>query len=105
MSQDTPIYGQGPARPAIYQRHGEGFQPPSGDEIKAEIARAGLTGAQAAMLLGYKSSRQVRKLTSGEKNISYAMWRLLCIYSGSIEADTRASYTPEASEASLARKD
>ncbi|WP_444942700.1 helix-turn-helix domain-containing protein [Microbulbifer sp. ZKSA006] len=98
MSEHYPIYDQGPARPTIYKRYDAGFEPPSGAEIKAEIARAGLTGAQAAALLGYKSSRQVRKLTSGEKNISYAMWRLLCIYSGSIVADTKVTYRPEARE-------
>ncbi|WP_444919324.1 hypothetical protein ACJJID_00020 (plasmid) [Microbulbifer sp. CnH-101-G] len=98
MSEQSPVYNQGPARPAIYKRYDAGFEPPTGAEIKAEIARAGLTGAQAAALLGYKASRQVRKLTSGEKNISYAMWRLLCIYSGSIVADTKATYKPEARE-------
>lgn len=56
------------------------------------------------MLLGYKSSRQVRKLTSGEKNISYAMWRLLCIYSGSVEPDTRANYKPVAREPSSSKR-
>ncbi|BBM00433.1 hypothetical protein [Microbulbifer sp. GL-2] len=75
-------------------RKDAGFEPPT----PAEISLPGLTGTQTAALLGYMSNPQVRKLTSSEKNISYAMWRLLCIYSGSIKADTRATYKPAAQE-------
>ncbi|WP_445364881.1 hypothetical protein ACJJJB_00280 (plasmid) [Microbulbifer sp. ANSA001] len=104
MSEESPIYGQGPARPAIYKRFGEGYERPTPAEVKAEVLRSGLTGAQCATLLGFRYSREVRKLTSGEKLISYSVWRRLCEYTGSVQPDTRANYVPEASEASQQRQ-
>lgn len=60
------------------------FSPPSGEEIKFILKQAGLTGAEAAKVLGLKNKggRTIRRWTSEESNIPYCAWAVLCHLAG-----------------------
>lgn len=63
------------------------YTPPSPEEVREALRLGGLSGTQAALLLGVastekKGSRTVRKWTGGEATIPYAAWRLLLIELG-----------------------
>ncbi len=62
----------------------QSWTPPTGDEIKAVLALAGLSGTDAAALLGLGlgGGRTVRRWTGGETAIPYAAWALLCHAAG-----------------------
>lgn len=59
----------------------KGWQQPTGVEVREVIRRAGLTGRDAADLVGLSEKgggRQIRRWISGESQIPYAAWALLC---------------------------
>ncbi|MBZ0067840.1 MAG: transcriptional regulator [Thiobacillus sp.] len=62
----------------------QSWTPPTGDEIKAVLALAEFSGADAAALLGLGlgGGRTVRRWTAGETAIPYAAWALLCHAAG-----------------------
>lgn len=53
------------------------YQEPTAEEIRAVLKYVGLTGSEAAALLGVKTGRTVRKWTGGEQAMPYSAWRLL----------------------------
>ena len=65
----------------------ENYESPTGDEVRAVLTYAGLTGAEAGLMVGV-SDRAIRRWTGGDRVISYAAWRLLLIYSGLVEPET-----------------
>ena len=72
-------------RPECLQPAGDKWQKshrkPTGVEIREVIRRAGLTGGQAATLLGISGDsggRTVRRWISGESDIPYSAWAILC---------------------------
>ncbi|WP_233860005.1 helix-turn-helix domain-containing protein [Paraburkholderia sp. HD33-4] len=63
----------------------QGWKQPTGVEVREVIRRAGLTGSEAAVLVGLSgkgASRQIRRWISGESHIPYAAWALLCHAAG-----------------------
>lgn len=65
-------------RPAIY------WKKPTGAEIQEIVRQAGFTGRLAAdyLDLADKSGRQIRRWISGETEIPYSAWALLCYAAG-----------------------
>ena len=63
------------------------YEPPTGDEVRAVLTYAGLTGAEAGLVVG-ASDRAIRRWTGGDRVISYSAWRLLLVYAGLVEAET-----------------
>lgn len=57
---------------------------PTGDEVREVLRRAGLTGAQAAHLLGMRGAtgRGIRRYTGGDAPIPYPSWAILCEVAG-----------------------
>lgn len=55
---------------------------PSTDEIREVVRRLGLTSAQAADRVGVSSHRKMREYLGGQRDLSYAAWRLLLIGAG-----------------------
>jgi len=57
---------------------------PTGDEVRAVLRRAGLTGGQAARLLalGEGGDRTVRRWTGNDSAIPYSAWAILCERAG-----------------------
>ncbi|MGF6766148.1 DNA-binding transcriptional regulator YiaG [Paraburkholderia sp. GAS33] len=78
-----------PIRPQCLRPAGADWQKsdrkPTGVEIREVIRRAGLTGGQAAALLGISGDsggRTVRRWISGESDIPYSAWAILCHVAG-----------------------
>jgi hypothetical protein len=69
-------------KPANLLPFSDAWKAPEGEAIKEVLAKAGLTGAQAAQLTGTANDRTVRRWTGGESNIPYAAWALLCDAAG-----------------------
>lgn len=79
--------------------YGTGWAQPTPEEVRALIVLLGektgrekLSGSQVARLAGIKDARTVRKWTApiDAKNytpIPYAVWRLLLVYGGIVDAD------------------
>lgn len=65
-------------------RPAESWTQPTGDEIRQVLRIAGFTGvkAAAALGLGAKGDRTVRRWVSEESAIPYATWALLCAFAG-----------------------
>ena len=61
-----------------------GWQQPTGEEIREVLKLAGLTGSQTAKVLGLgtKGDRTVRRWTGQETPIPYSAWALLCHLAG-----------------------
>ncbi|AFT90405.1 helix-turn-helix domain-containing protein [Paraburkholderia phenoliruptrix] len=62
-----------------------GWQQPTGVEVREVIRRAGLTGREAADLVGLSEKgggRQIRRWISGESHIPYAAWAIFCEVAG-----------------------
>jgi hypothetical protein len=57
---------------------------PTGEELREVLRLAGFSGSQAARVLGLglKGDRTVRRWTSGDSEIPYAAWALLCDFAG-----------------------
>ncbi len=60
------------------------FEQPNTVDVREALRRGGLTGATAGVLLGV-TSRTIRRWTGGDKDISYAAWRLLLMYINEVE--------------------
>jgi len=60
----------------------KGWEPPTGDEVRYVLKKAGLTGSAAARLTGIKDSRTVRRWTGGETPILFSPWAILCEVAG-----------------------
>lgn len=58
------------------------WQQPTGDEVRALLAIADLTGERAAAILGMSSGRIIRGWTAGDTRISYPAWAILCAVAG-----------------------
>ena len=72
-------------RPECLTPFSEHWCVPTGDEVREIIRRTGLTGGQVAKkvgLTGNGASRTVRRWISGETDISYAIWGILCDIAG-----------------------
>ena len=72
-------------RPECLTPFSEHWSVPNGDEVREIIRRTGLTGGQVAKkvgLTGSGASRTVRRWVSGETDISYAIWGILCDLAG-----------------------
>lgn len=57
---------------------------PTGSEIRAVLQRAGLTGKEAARILGLsaKGDRTIRRWVGDDSPIPYAAWAILCDVAG-----------------------
>lgn len=63
---------------------GQGWSMPTPEEIREALSLAGLTGGEAAKVLGLgeKGGRAVRRWAGGEAEIPYSAWALLCHLAG-----------------------
>lgn len=74
-------------RPECF-RPAETWVRPTTDEIREILRLAGFSGGEAARRIGVRGKdgksggRTVRKWISGEADIPYAAWALLCHYAG-----------------------
>lgn len=61
-----------------------GWEQPTGDEVREVLRLAGFTAGEAESVLGLKKvgGRTVRRWISGESNIPFAAWALLCEFAG-----------------------
>jgi DNA-binding transcriptional regulator YiaG len=74
-------------RPECFRRADDGWERPTGAEIREIMRQAELTDSKVARLVGVSfqsagGSRRVRKWTSEESEIPYAAWALLCHAAG-----------------------
>lgn len=74
-------------RPECFRRSDDGWVLPTGPEIREVMRQADLSDSKMARLVGVSfqatgGSRRIRKWTSGESEISYAAWALLCHAAG-----------------------
>src|SRR5258708_3709822 len=74
-------------RPECLRRADDGWERPTGAEIREMMRKADLTDSKVAKLVGVSvqsagGSRRVRKWTSEESEIPYAAWALLCHAAG-----------------------
>lgn len=60
------------------------WTPPTGDEVRVVLRRAGLSGRTAALLLGLSESggRTVRRWCALDAPIPYSAWAVLCDAAG-----------------------
>ncbi|MEX3547640.1 MAG: transcriptional regulator [Burkholderia sp.] len=58
----------------------DGWEQPTGEEVREVLRTAGFTGGHAARVLGLgaKGDRTVRRWIGGDSSIPYAAWALLC---------------------------
>ncbi|GLR55201.1 transcriptional regulator [Shinella yambaruensis] len=70
-------------RPECF-RPGEDWLRPNGHEIREVLALAGLSGSQAARILGlgHQGGRTVRRWTGDDSPIPFAAWAILCDLAG-----------------------
>src|SRR5690606_20287807 len=69
-------------RPECLQAYAHGWVQPTPSEVRAVLQIAGLSGAEAARLVGMSDSRVIRRWTSGESKIHYSPWAVLCETAG-----------------------
>lgn len=69
-------------RPECLRAFSDGWEKPTGKEIKELLKFAELTGAMVVDLVGLKQSRQVRRWVAEDSQIPYAVWAILCDYVG-----------------------
>ncbi|ALS68400.1 hypothetical protein [Pandoraea apista] len=55
---------------------------PNGEEVREILRRTGLSGAQAAKLVGIADGRQVRRWIGEDAPIPYAAWAIFCDFAG-----------------------
>lgn len=60
----------------------QGWQAPSGEEVRAVMKMAGLSGKEVADLVGLDNTRTIRKWAGGAAPIPYSVWALLCERAG-----------------------
>jgi DNA-binding transcriptional regulator YiaG len=78
---ENPILYNATIRDGCLKPFGEHWQVPNGNEIRAALKEAGLTGGQFAHLVGV-NPRTVRKWTGDQHEIPFAAWALLCHEAG-----------------------
>lgn len=76
-------------RPGLFDQYSPAWQEPSAAEFRELLRVAGLSGSQAALLVGVEP-RKIRKWAGGEGEAPYAVWRLLSIYAGLADAPSYA---------------
>lgn len=72
-------------RPECLRPYEQNWLQPSGAEIRETLRLAGLSGSEAAKLLGLgpqSGGRTIRRWISEDSAIPYAAWALLCDFSG-----------------------
>lgn len=80
--EERATYGASPIRPGTLRPYAEAWIQPNPDEIRAILTKAGLSGSQAAQLLGVESGRTIRRWTGGQSPIPYTAWAMLCQAAG-----------------------
>lgn len=62
----------------------DGWQQPTGNEVREVLRAAGFSGSHAARTLGLglKGDRTVRRWVGNDSVIPYAAWALLCDFAG-----------------------
>lgn len=60
----------------------EGWQQPTGDEVRAVLKMTGLSGKEAADMVGLENTRIVRKWAGGAAPVPYSVWAILCERAG-----------------------
>lgn len=63
-------------------RPAESWVPPTGDEVRAVLRMAKLSGAQASKRLGLKDGRTIRRWVGEDSPIPYPCWAILCDLAG-----------------------
>lgn len=78
------------------------YQHPNEDDVREVLRVAGLTGSQAADLVGVATGRTVRKWTGGTQKIPYSAWHMLLVFAGLVEPKhtNRLPYTESATKGS-----
>ena len=69
-------------RKANLQPFADGWEQPDSEQVRAILKLAGLTGGEAAKLVGLSDGRTVRRWTGGDSLIPYAAWAILCDKAG-----------------------
>ena len=71
-------------RPECLRPYADGWEQPTGEEVRMVVNLANFSGSQAAKALGLGSQggRTVRRWIGEETPIPYAVWALLCNYAG-----------------------
>ncbi|MFJ3465341.1 transcriptional regulator [Achromobacter spanius] len=75
-------YGAPAIRPECLRPFADGWQQPESGEVRAVLSMAGLTGGEAAKLLGISDGRTIRRWTGGDSPIPFAAWAILCEVAG-----------------------
>lgn len=68
-------------RQSTLQSIGAGWEQPTPEEVRAVIGRAGLVPREAADFLG-ESRKRLSRWTTGEEDIPFTAWVLLCQRAG-----------------------
>jgi hypothetical protein len=55
---------------------------PTGEEVRAVLKMANLSGSEASKKLGLKDGRTIRRWVSEDSPIPYACWAILCDLAG-----------------------
>lgn len=85
MRQDF-MQAAGLGRAGLIDAFGPGWQPPTGAEVRELLKVARLTSSTAGRLLGVPGGK-VRKWAGDDGAMPYAVWRLLLIYAGLVDAE------------------
>lgn len=75
-------------RPGLFDEFYPGWKSPTAGEFRELLRLAELTGSKAGALVGVPSGK-IRKWVGGDGEVPYAVWRLLTIYAGLVEAKVR----------------
>ncbi len=72
-------------RQECLRAYDDGWEIPTGDEVREAMRLAGFSGSQAAKALGLGGdggARTVRRWIGSDTQIPYAVWALLCDFAG-----------------------
>jgi hypothetical protein len=75
-------YGAPAVRSECLRPIAEVWQQPQAGEVRAVLSLAGLTGGEAAKLLGISDGRTIRRWTGGDSPLPFAAWAILCNMAG-----------------------
>lgn len=75
-------YGAPAIRAECLRPFADGWLQPEAGEVRAVLSMAGLTGGEAAKLLGISDGRTIRRWTGGDSPIPFAAWAILCNVAG-----------------------
>jgi len=91
MSESTPRYGEQPSiegiknSPSFLDFSSQEYEPPTPEEIKLVIDYMGLSSSELGKEIGTNDGRTIRRWKSGEREMQYAVWRLLLAKAGLIK--------------------